>query len=113
MVNDLGGSKEGVGADAGPARSVADEIVAAGGAAVGDTNDVSTEAGASAIIDTALREFGRIDIVVNNAGIVRWGDLPDVDLAALQNTLDVHLSARSTSPGRRGRTWSSRSTGVS
>ncbi|MET0662954.1 MAG: short-chain dehydrogenase, partial [Ilumatobacteraceae bacterium] len=40
VVNDLGGSKEGEGADAGPARSVADEIVAAGGVAVGDTNDV-------------------------------------------------------------------------
>ena len=40
---------------------------------------------------TALREFGRIDIVVNNAGIVRWGDLPDADLASLRNTLDVHL----------------------
>ena len=43
------------------------------------------------LIDTALREFGRIDIVVNNAGIVRWGDLPDVELDALQDTLDVHL----------------------
>jgi NAD(P)-dependent dehydrogenase (short-subunit alcohol dehydrogenase family) len=91
VVNDLGGSKEGLGTDAGPARSVADEIVAGGGVAVGDTNDVSTEAGASAIVDTALREFGGIDIVVNNAGIVRWGDLPDVDLASLRSTLDVHL----------------------
>lgn len=91
VVNDLGGSKEGLGADAGPARAVADEIDAAGGAAVGDTNDVSTEAGAAAIIDTAIREFGRIDIVVNNAGIIRWGDLPDVDLASLQDTFDVHL----------------------
>ena len=91
VVNDLGGSKEGEGADAGPARSVADEIVAAGGVAVGDTNDVSTELGALDLIDAARREFGRIDIVVNNAGIVRWGDLPDVDVEALQNTLDVHL----------------------
>ena len=49
--------------------------------AVGDTNDVSTEAGAAAIIQTALDEFGRVDIVVNNAGIIRWGDLPDADLA--------------------------------
>ena len=91
VVNDLGGSKEGLGADAGPARSVADEIVAAGGIAVGDTNDVSTEAGAAAIIQTALDEFGRVDIVVNNAGIVRWADLPDADLAGLRDTLDVHL----------------------
>jgi len=91
VVNDLGGSKEGDGADAGPARSVAEEIIAAGGVAIGDTNDVSTELGALDLIDTARREFGRIDIVVNNAGIVRWGDLPDVELEALQNTLDVHL----------------------
>ena len=80
VVNDLGGSKEGLGADAGPARSVADEIVAAGGVAVGDTNDVSTEAGARRSSTPRVREFGRVDIVVNNAGIVRWGDLPDVDL---------------------------------
>jgi NAD(P)-dependent dehydrogenase (short-subunit alcohol dehydrogenase family) len=91
VVNDLGGSKEGLGSDSGPARSAADGIVAAGGIAVGDTNDVSTEAGAAAIVRTALDEFGRVDIVVNNAGIVRWGDLPDADLATLRDTLDVHL----------------------
>jgi NAD(P)-dependent dehydrogenase (short-subunit alcohol dehydrogenase family) len=91
VVNDLGSSKAGVGSDAGPAASVADEIVAAGGAALGDTNDVSTESGASAIVDAALTRFGRIDIVVNNAGIIRWADLPQADLASLQQTLDVHL----------------------
>jgi NAD(P)-dependent dehydrogenase (short-subunit alcohol dehydrogenase family) len=91
VVNDLGGSREGLGVDTGPARSVADGIVAAGGIAIGDGNDVSTEDGATAIVRTALDEFGRIDIVVNNAGIIRWGDLPDADLASLQTTLDVHL----------------------
>jgi NAD(P)-dependent dehydrogenase (short-subunit alcohol dehydrogenase family) len=91
VVNDLGGSKEGVGADAGPARAVADGIVAAGGLAVGDTNDVSTEEGAAGVIGTALDHFGRVDIVVNNAGIIRWGDLPEADLATLRDTLDVHL----------------------
>ena len=74
VVNDLGGSRSGVGADAGPAQTVADEIVAAGGAAVSDGNDVSTETGASAIIDNALATFGRVDIVVNNAGNMRWAD---------------------------------------
>ena len=77
-----------------PARreSVADEIVAAGGVAIGDTNDVSTEVGrVGDRRHRACGEFGRIDIVVNNAGIVRWGDLPDVELDALQDTLDVHL----------------------
>ena len=80
VVNDLGGSMEGVGADGVPARQVADEIVAAGGAAVADTNDVSTEAGAQAIVDAAIAEFGRVDVVVNNAGIVRFAAFPESDL---------------------------------
>ena len=78
VVNDLGGSMEGVGADGVPARQVADEIVAAGGAAVADTNDVSTEAGGQAIVDAAIAEFGRVDVVVNNAGIVRFARIPGV-----------------------------------
>ncbi|MEY2523271.1 MAG: hypothetical protein QOJ66_1836, partial [Ilumatobacteraceae bacterium] len=91
VVNDLGGSTEGVGSDALPANSVAAEITAAGGVAVGDCNDVSTESGAKAIVDAALASFGRVDIVVNNAGIIRWADLPEADLPNLQHTLDVHL----------------------
>jgi NAD(P)-dependent dehydrogenase (short-subunit alcohol dehydrogenase family) len=91
VVNDLGGSMDGEGADAGPAQSVVEQIVAAGGEAVADTNDVSTETGGEAIVDTALDTFGRIDILVNNAGIVKWGGLPEVDLANLERHLDVHL----------------------
>ena len=91
VVNDLGGSKEGVGANARPASSVAEEIVAAGGVALSDTNDVSTEVGAESIINAALTQFGRIDIVINNAGIIRWADLPVADLGTLRDTLDVHL----------------------
>jgi NAD(P)-dependent dehydrogenase (short-subunit alcohol dehydrogenase family) len=91
VVNDLGGSMEGGGADAGPAQSVVDEIVATGGAAVADTNDVSTQAGGQAIIDSAIEHFGRIDIVVNNAGIIRWAGLPEVDLDNLEAHLAVHL----------------------
>jgi NAD(P)-dependent dehydrogenase (short-subunit alcohol dehydrogenase family) len=90
VVNDLGGSMEGVGADGVPARQVADEIVAAGGAAVADTNDVSTEAGAQAIVDAAIAEFGRVDVVVNNAGIVKFAAFPESDLRNLQSHLDVH-----------------------
>jgi len=91
VVNDLGGSIEGVGADAGPARSVVEEIIAAGGVAVADTNDVSTPAGGRSIIDTAIDHFGRIDIVVNNAGIISWAGLPEVDLDNLEAHLAVHL----------------------
>ena len=76
VVNDLGGSMTGGGADAGPAAEVVDEIVAAGGVAVADTSDVSSEAGGGALVATAVEQFGRIDAVVNNAGIIRWKQLP-------------------------------------
>ncbi|WP_194829842.1 SDR family NAD(P)-dependent oxidoreductase [Nocardia sp. XZ_19_231] len=91
VVNDLGGSMEGEGSDVGPAQTVVDEIVAAGGTAVADTNDVSTEAGAKAIIDTAVEKFGRIDIVVNNAGIVRYAGMPEVELDNVERHIAVHL----------------------
>ncbi|MGC5255737.1 SDR family NAD(P)-dependent oxidoreductase [Gordonia sp. DT218] len=91
VVNDLGGSREGDGIDAAPAQSVVEEIVAAGGQAVADTNDVSTLDGGSAIIDSAIRHFGRIDAVVNNAGIVKYGGLPNVELSNVERNLDVHL----------------------
>lgn len=91
VVNDLGGSKEGVGSDEGPAREVVEEIRAGGGVAAADTNDVGTEEGCKAIIDTALEEFGRVDVVINNAGISRWAAFPDADSENLERTLDVHL----------------------
>lgn len=91
VVNDLGGSKEGEGSDAGPANDVVSEILAAGGIAVADTNNVGSEAGCHALVQTAMRDFGRIDIVVNNAGISRWATFPDADAENLELTLDVHL----------------------
>ncbi|MER5195743.1 SDR family NAD(P)-dependent oxidoreductase [Streptomyces sp. NPDC002755] len=91
VVNDLGGSMEGDGSDAGPAQKVVEEIVAAGGEAVADTHDVSTPAGGQAVIDTAIEHFGRIDVLVNNAGIIRWAGLPEVDAENLERHLAVHL----------------------
>ncbi|MFI9834736.1 SDR family NAD(P)-dependent oxidoreductase [Streptomyces sp. NPDC051913] len=91
VVNDLGGSMEGDGADVSPARKVAEEITAAGGEAAADTNDVSTAAGGQAVIDTALESFGRVDILVNNAGIIRYAGLPDIDVENLERHLAVHL----------------------
>ena len=91
VVNDLGGSMEGEGADAGPASAVADEIVAAGGEAVADTNDVATAAGGEALVATTLARFGRLDILVNNAGIIRWAGMPEADADNLARHLDVHV----------------------
>ena len=71
VVNDLGGSRSGVGTDVGPAEPVVKEIDAAGGEAVADTNSVATPEGGEAIVQTAIDAFGRIDIVINNAGILR------------------------------------------
>ncbi len=91
VVNDLGASTGGSGSDAGPASEAVDEIVAAGGTAVADTHDVSTVEGASALVATAIERFGRIDALVNNAGIVRWAGMPEVDADNLARHLAVHV----------------------
>jgi NAD(P)-dependent dehydrogenase (short-subunit alcohol dehydrogenase family) len=71
VVNDLGGSRDGTGSSAGPAQTVADEITAAGGEAVANTDDISSWAGAERLIRQAVDAFGGLDVVVNNAGILR------------------------------------------
>ena len=71
VVNDIGASVSGEGNDAGPAQRVVDEIKAAGGQAVANTDSVSEPAAAQRIVETAVDTFGRIDVVVNNAGILR------------------------------------------
>jgi NAD(P)-dependent dehydrogenase (short-subunit alcohol dehydrogenase family) len=90
VVNDLGGSMDGNGADAGPAGEVTEEITAAGGTALADTSDVSTAAGAQSVVDAAVAGFGRIDILVNNAGIIRWAGFPEADEENLVRHLAVH-----------------------
>ena len=82
---------DGRGADAAPAATVAEEIVAAGGEAIADTNDVATAAGGQAVVDAALSAFGRVDVVINNAGIVRWAGFPDADEDNLASHLAVHV----------------------
>jgi NAD(P)-dependent dehydrogenase (short-subunit alcohol dehydrogenase family) len=71
VVNDLGGSEDGSGAAQGPAQDVVDEIVAAGGKAVANGDDVADPAGSQRIVDTAVDTFGGLDALVNNAGILR------------------------------------------
>lgn len=71
VVNDLGGGTDGSGADTGPAAEVAAEIRAAGGVAVANTDDVSDWEGAARLVAQAVDEFGRLDVLINNAGILR------------------------------------------
>ncbi len=71
VVNDLGVARDGTGTDVGPAQQVVDEIVAAGGEAVANTDDIADWNGARALVQTAIDTFGGLDVVVNNAGFVR------------------------------------------
>lgn len=91
VVNDPGGSLTGDGSDGTPAQQVADEITAAGGQAVVNTDSVATADGGKAIIDSAIRHFGRIDILIHNAGIVRRGSLKELSYQDFESVLDVHL----------------------
>jgi len=91
VVNDTGVSLKGEGTDAGPAEDVAREIRAAGGAAVACTESVATPEGGQAIIRKALDTWGRIDIVIHNAGIVRRASLKEMTYEDFESVLDVHL----------------------
>lgn len=91
VVNDPGGSLTGDGSDEGPAHDVVREIIAAGGQAVASTDSVATAGGGKAIIDTAIANFGRIDILIHNAGIVRRGSLKELSYQDFESVLDVHL----------------------
>jgi NAD(P)-dependent dehydrogenase (short-subunit alcohol dehydrogenase family) len=91
VVNDLGGSNSGEGSDAGPARAVVDEIVAAGGTAVANTNNVADWDGAKDLVQQAIDEFGRLDVLVNNAGILRDSYIATMDEAQWDAVIAVHL----------------------
>ncbi|HXY64900.1 MAG TPA: SDR family NAD(P)-dependent oxidoreductase, partial [Mycobacterium sp.] len=91
VANDTGGSVTGTGSDSSAANAAAEEICRQGGEAVADTNSVSSPQGGQAIIDTALRTWGRVDIVINNAGIVCDAPFEDLTADLLEPLLDVHL----------------------
>lgn len=91
VVNDPGGSLTGDGSDAGPAQQVVDEIRAAGGQAEVSTDSVATPEGGRAIVETAMQRFGRVDILIHNAGTVRRGSLKDLSYEDFEAVLDVHL----------------------
>ncbi|MFI9406602.1 SDR family oxidoreductase [Nocardia sp. NPDC052316] len=91
VVNDLGGSNEGEGSDLTPAQEVADEIIAAGGKAIANTANIATWDGAKSVIDQAVAELGGLDIVVNNAGILRDAFIAGMDEAQWDAVIAVHL----------------------
>ncbi|TAK66300.1 MAG: SDR family NAD(P)-dependent oxidoreductase [Betaproteobacteria bacterium] len=92
VVNDIGSSVSGEGKDTGPAQKVADEIRAKGGQAVANSDSVATWLSANAIIKTAIDKFGRIDCVVNNAGILRDRMFFKMNPEEWQAVIDVHLN---------------------
>lgn len=91
VVNDVGGGIPGGDSDIGVAASVAEEIVAAGGQAVADADSVATPDGGRSIVDTALETYGRIDVLVHNAGTVRSAPLTEMTYEDFDSVLDVHL----------------------
>jgi hypothetical protein len=91
VVNDIGGSTEGEGADSGPAEAAVAEIRQAGGRALANTDSVADPAGAERMVNAAVSEFGRIDCVVNNAGILRDRIFHRMSHVDWKMVIDVHL----------------------
>src|SRR5271165_2438547 len=91
VVNDLGGAVDGSGADISAAQSVVDEITAAGGQAVANTDSVSSFDGAKAIVDQAVSTYGDLHVVVNNAGILRDRMLVSMSEQDFDDVIAVHL----------------------
>ncbi len=91
VVNDLGGSVSGEGTDESAADRVVAEITAGGGIAVAEHSSVADPAGGEAIVARALDEFGRVDIVINNAGILRDKSFANLTPDLVDPVLDVHL----------------------
>lgn len=109
VVNDLGADTDGSSANDTPAHQVAAEIRALGGRAEANTADVSTWDGAKSLIDQALDEFSRIDIVVNNAGILRDRMIVNMTEAEWDDCLRVHLKSTFLTTRFAGAHWRERS----
>ncbi len=91
VVNDLGGDISGEGTSESPAKRVVEEIKGMGGVAIASFEDVSTPEGGEGIINAALNRFGGVDILINNAGIIRDRSLAKMDPGSWEKVIDVHL----------------------
>lgn len=109
VVNDLGGANDGTGTDAGPAQQVVDEIVAAGGKAVANTDNVATWSGAGALVAQAVSEFGRLDVLVNNAGILRDAFIAGIDESQWDSVIAVHLKGHAATLHHAAAYWKAQS----
>ncbi len=109
VVNDLGGSRDGTGDDASPAQQVADEIVAAGGEAVANTENVADWDGAERMVAQAVDTYGQLDVVVNNAGILRDRMLANMSEAEWDAVINVHLKGTFAPARHAAQHWRERS----
>jgi len=91
VVNDLGGAGDGTGSDTSAAQAVVDEITAAGGEAVANTEDISTWAGAESLVAQAVDAYGQLDVLVNNAGILRDAFLASMTEEQWDAVIQVHM----------------------
>ncbi|MGH3948364.1 MAG: SDR family oxidoreductase [Pseudonocardiaceae bacterium] len=109
VVNDLGGANDGSGSDAGPAQQVVDEIMAAGGNAVANTDNVAAWSGARALVEQAVSDFGRLDVLVNNAGILRDAFVAGMTEAEWDAVIAVHLKGHFAPLRHAAEYWKARS----
>lgn len=109
VVNDLGGANDGSGSDVGPAQQVVDEIVAAGGKAVANTDNVATWDGAEALVAQAISEFGRLDVLVNNAGILRDAFIAGITESQWDAVIAVHLKGHAATLHHAAAYWKAQS----
>jgi NAD(P)-dependent dehydrogenase (short-subunit alcohol dehydrogenase family) len=105
VVNDLGGSPSGDGSDAGPAQEVANEIVAAGGEAIANTDDIADRDGAQRLINSAVEHFGALHVLVNNAGILRDRMMVNMSDEEWDLVIRVHLRGHFMTSAVAGSYW--------
>jgi NAD(P)-dependent dehydrogenase (short-subunit alcohol dehydrogenase family) len=108
VVNDLGGERDGTGASSGPAQGVVDEIRAMGGEAIANGDDVSDFDAAGRMVQSAIDEWGRLDVIVNNAGILRDRMLTNMTEAEWDAVIKVHLKGTFAPAHHAGAYWRNR-----
>jgi len=105
VVNDLGGSPSGDGSDAGPAQEVANEIIAAGGEAIANSDDIADREGAQRLINSAVEHFGALHVLVNNAGILRDRMMVNMSDEEWDVVIRVHLRGHFMTSAVAGSYW--------